>query len=123
AVDLEIKAPISTTTTLQLPQDVVLGQGPYAIEATVTAVSGTPNGSILFQIGSADPVLVPLDGGTAALDWMPTATGTIPVTATYLPGTGFAASAAVPASIEVAAPPIEAIATTTTLSIDPDAPT
>jgi len=101
-----------TTATFTATPSPQVGQ-PTTLQATVTSPSGTPTGSVNFNLGSIVLATVPLTNGVATL---PVPTGGLPaqaypLTATYTGSGTYAASASSVYNLVLAAAP-----TVTTLS-------
>ncbi|WP_165371524.1 IPTL-CTERM sorting domain-containing protein [Pseudolysobacter antarcticus] len=88
---------VGTTTTIAASAASVVGQS-YAINVTVSAASGTPDGSVSVTDGSNSCGPATLSGGAASCNITWATAGSYNLTATYAPGVGstFTASTSAP---------------------------
>jgi hypothetical protein len=115
-------APSATTTTLQSSASQLAEEQAFSLSAAVTASSGavTPSGSVSFYLGQKQIGSANLAGGKASLSVTSSfPPGTYSLTATYSGGSADDPSTSAPVTITVAP---DVLATTTTLSIDPEQP-
>lgn len=99
----------TTTTVVTNAQAAAFGQS-VTFTATITATSGTPDGTLTFKNGSAVLGTVAVSGGQAQLSVSTLSAGTHTITAAYNGGTSFAASSGTVQQI------IEKVTTTTAVT-------
>jgi carboxypeptidase N regulatory subunit len=114
-------APVTatTTTTASVSSHSVTFGASVTYEATVAATSGTPTGTVEFDIGSKVLCKAVLSGATASCSSAAAPTGKDTIKANYLGTTGFASSSATatlevsPATVPTTTAPTTTVPTTT----------
>ena len=103
AVTLVINASAATTTALSASPNPASQGVNVVLNASTTAASGTPAGTITFYDGVTSLGTASLSGGTASLTVSTLALGAHSVTASFGGGSGFAASTSTAVTVNITA--------------------